>query len=192
VRVRVRLRVCLRLRVRVRALYNLASGGFLNTQPGLTDFSTVCRQAMRREAGAIGAEVEAVTAQLDFLQQRMQKQELISPKYERLRRRAGRLIEDARTVDREIEQVKEQGMLSGLDPSIADDLTEVNASVGGAALPSGTREALFHRIYFPHVVSPSAGNGAGGSSSFSPPNGGSAQQHRANGNHGSNGNGPSS
>ena len=146
---------------------------------------------MRREAGAISAEVEAVTAQLDFLQQRMQKQELISPKYERLRRRAGRLAEEARTVDREIEKVKEQGMLSGLDPSIADDLTEVNASVGGAALPSGTREALFHRIYFPHVVSPSAGNGAGASSSFSPPNG-SAQQHNANGNHGPHGNRPSS
>lgn len=142
-------------------------------------------QSLRRDAGSIGAEVEAVTAQLDYLQQRMQKQELVSPKYERLRRRAVRLTDEARTVDREIEMVKQDGMLSGLDPSIADDLTEVHASVGGAALPSGTREALFHRIYFPHVVSPSAGNGAGPSSSFSPVR--PAQQHAANGNHGSNG-----
>mmetsp|Transcript_47489 Transcript_47489/g.69620 ORF Transcript_47489/g.69620 Transcript_47489/m.69620 type:complete len:105 (+) Transcript_47489:129-443(+) len=52
----------------------------------------------------------------------------------------------------QVDGLKADGHLPGLDPDLEEDATQLRTSLAGEALPQGTRETLFHRINFPHLV----------------------------------------
>ena len=83
--------------------------------------------------------------QLDYLQQRVHKQEQVLPKFQGMRWQASRLSNTLQGMINTVDALKAEGHLRGLDPDLAEDASELKASLAGHALPTGTREALFHR-----------------------------------------------
>ena len=109
-------------------------------------------RAMALEIAGLNGDAQGLFAQLDYLQHRVQKQEELRPKFNRLRRQVSGLSQNTTGMQDEVDALKAEGHLPGLDPTLEEDATELRTSLAGEALPSGTREALFHRIHHPHLV----------------------------------------
>ena len=107
---------------------------------------------MALEIAGLRRDTHRLFDQLDYLQQRVQKQRTLIPQFKKLRRQVAGLSDSSAGMQDEVEALKADGHLPGLDPALEEDATELRASLAGEALPSGTREALFHRINHPHLV----------------------------------------
>jgi len=109
------------------------------------------QHALRQELGQQHEDGGVVLDQLDYLQSRMEKQERMTPSFQRLRREVAALADRGSTMSSHVEGLKTQGHFPGLDPTMQEDTTQLRETMG-ETLPAGMREALFHRINFPHIV----------------------------------------
>ena len=100
---------------------------------------------MNSDIVSLKADTNEMFEQIDYLQQRVQKQEQVLPKFQGMRRQASRLAHTLQNMINTVDGLKADGHLRGLDPDLAEDASELKASLAGQALPTGTREALFHR-----------------------------------------------
>ena len=100
---------------------------------------------MNSDMDSLKADTNEMFEQIDYLQQRVQKQEQVLPKFQGMRRQASRLAHTLQSMINTVDGLKADGQLRGLDPDLAEDASELKASLAGQALPTGTREALFHR-----------------------------------------------
>jgi hypothetical protein len=93
---------------------------------------------MNSDIVSLKADTNEMFEQIDYLQQRVQK-------FQGMRRQASRLAHTLQSMINTVDGLKADGHLRGLDPILAEDASELKASLAGQALPTGTREALFHR-----------------------------------------------
>ena len=107
---------------------------------------------MTNDLARMGKGIHEVFQQLDYLQQRVQKHEAMGPDSRRLRRGGQALSEFIESMLIQVDDLKAQGRLPGLDPELEESATELRNSLGSQVLPAGTREALFYRINHPHLV----------------------------------------
>ena len=100
---------------------------------------------MSSEIISLKLDTHQLFEQIDYLQQRVQKQEQLSSKFKKVRRDTSKLSNTARGMRNQLDELQAQGYLRGLDPELENDTSELRQKLGGQALPSGTRETLFHR-----------------------------------------------
>jgi len=106
---------------------------------------------IKEQVASLTGQLGTITKQMDSLLQRIHKQEACNPRIVHLLRRNSAATEKISKWQKEVNELAESGT-GGLDNSIQRDLSEMTESVEGGVLPSGVREAAFHKKFFKKAV----------------------------------------
>ena len=99
---------------------------------------------LESDLDALLHDVELISGQFDFMQQRVQAQDVISSSVQRLRRRSMHKLSELEQWQREMDQLIDAGQLHMLNQSLGHDLSQLSERHHGI-LPRGAREAAFYK-----------------------------------------------